>query len=152
LNRNEYRNTIRDLLAVDFRSERDFPTDDLGYGFDNIAEILTVSPVLMEKYLNAAEAISSRALGADPLPNKPIKATCDLQTKTLRRLDYSTSKRVSASISTGTNTIHFGFPGERGPDAKPVQLAFSMDGSASQYHGRRDLAFETRLFQPVLRW
>src|ERR1035437_863720 len=62
MNRNEYRNTIRDLLAVDFRAEKDFPTDDSGYGFDNIGEILTVSPVLMEKYLQAAEAISSRAL------------------------------------------------------------------------------------------
>src|SRR5579883_717182 len=51
LNRNEYRNTIRDLLAVDFRADKDFPTDDSGYGFDNIADILTVSPVLMEKYL-----------------------------------------------------------------------------------------------------
>ena len=72
MNRNEYRNTIRDLLAVDFRAENNFPTDDSGYGFDNIGEILTVSPVLMEKYLEAAEAISSRAMGADPLPGKPI--------------------------------------------------------------------------------
>ena len=57
LNRNEYRNTVRDLLGVDFRADKDFPTDDSGYGFDNIADILTVSPLLMEKYLNAAEAI-----------------------------------------------------------------------------------------------
>src|ERR1017187_850937 len=56
MNRSEYRNTIRDLLAVDFRAEKNFPTDDSGYGFDNIGEILTVSPVLMEKYLEAAEA------------------------------------------------------------------------------------------------
>ena len=75
MNRSEYRNTIRDLLAVDFLTEKNFPTDDSGYGFDNIGEILTVSPVLMEKYLEAAEAISSRAMGADPLPAKPIEAT-----------------------------------------------------------------------------
>ena len=128
LNRNEYRNTIRDLLAVDYRAERDFPTDDSGYGFDNIAEILTVSPVLMEKYLSAAEAISSRAMGADPLPKTPIKVTCDLQTKTLRRLDYSTVEGSQRIDFDGEYTIHFGFPGERGPDAKPVQLAFFMDG------------------------
>ena len=79
LNRNEYRNTIRDLLAVDFRADKDFPTDDSGYGFDNIGDILTVSPLLMEKYLNAAETIASRAMGADPLPKKPIETTCDLK-------------------------------------------------------------------------
>ncbi len=52
LNRNEYRNTIRDLLAVDYRADKEFPTDDSGYGFDNIADILTISPVLMDKYMN----------------------------------------------------------------------------------------------------
>ena len=71
LNRNEYANTIRDLLAVDFRAQKDFPTDDSGNGFDNIGDILTISPVLMEKYLAAAERIASRAVAADPLP-KPL--------------------------------------------------------------------------------
>ncbi|MFO0367787.1 MAG: DUF1587 domain-containing protein, partial [Acidobacteriota bacterium] len=47
LNRNEYTNTIRDLLAVDFRADRDFPTDDSGHGFDNIGDVLTISPILM---------------------------------------------------------------------------------------------------------
>src|SRR5262245_39290816 len=72
LNRVEYTNTIRDLLAVDFRAEKDFPTDDSGYGFDNIGDVLTISPVLMEKYIDAADTIASRALGADPLPAKPV--------------------------------------------------------------------------------
>jgi len=70
LNRNEYKNTIRDLLAVDFRADKDFPTDDSGYGFDNIGDILTISPVLMDHYMNAAEAIASRAMGADPSSQK----------------------------------------------------------------------------------
>ena len=74
LNRNEYSNTIRDLLGVDFRAERDFPTDDSGYGFDNIGDVLTISPVLMEKYISAAERIAARAIGADPLPKKPLTA------------------------------------------------------------------------------
>src|SRR5579863_2120793 len=72
LNRNEYANTIRDLLDVDFRAQKDFPTDDSGEGFDNIGEILTISPVLMEKYVAAAERIASRAVAADPQP-KPIE-------------------------------------------------------------------------------
>src|SRR5438093_12689302 len=72
LNRSEYSNTIRDLLGVEFRADRTFPTDDSGDGFDNIADVLTVSPLLMEKYLAAAERISARALGTDKLP-KPME-------------------------------------------------------------------------------
>jgi hypothetical protein len=128
LNRNEYRNTIRDLLAVDFRADQDFPTDDSGYGFDNIADILTVSPLLMEKYLNAAETIASRAMGADPLPKKPIEVTNDLKNKTLRRLDYSTVEASQRIDFDGEYNIIFGFPGQRAADAKPVQMAFYMDG------------------------
>jgi hypothetical protein len=132
LNRNEYRNTIRDLLAVDFRADKDFPTDDSGYGFDNIGDILTISPVLMEKYLNAAEAVASRAMGADPLPKKPIEAVCDLKTKTMRQLDFSTVEASHRVDFDGEYTVRFGFPGARGEDAKPVKMAFWMDGQLLQ--------------------
>lgn len=128
MNRNEYRNTIRDLLAVDYRADKDFPTDDSGYGFDDIADILTVSPLLMEKYLTAAETIASRAMGADPLPKKPIETICDLKTKTLRRLDFSTVEATQRIDFDGEYNVIFGFPGERGPDAKPVKMGFYMDG------------------------
>jgi len=128
LNRNEYRNTIRDLLAVDFRADKDFPTDDSGYGFDNIADILTVSPLLMEKYLGAAEAIASRAMGADPLPKKPIETTDDLKNKSLRRLDFSTVEASQRIDFDGEYNVIFGFPGQRAADAKPVKMAFYMDG------------------------
>jgi Protein of unknown function (DUF1588)/Protein of unknown function (DUF1587)/Protein of unknown function (DUF1592)/Protein of unknown function (DUF1585)/Protein of unknown function (DUF1595) len=57
LNRAEYRNTIRDLMGVDFRADEEFPPDDTGYGFDTIADVLTVSPLLLEKYMQAAEAV-----------------------------------------------------------------------------------------------
>ena len=56
LNRTEYRNTVRDLVGVDFDPTEDFPSDDIGHGFDNIGDVLTMSPVLMERYLAAAEA------------------------------------------------------------------------------------------------
>ena len=55
MNRVEYNNTIRDLVEVDFRPADDFPSDDVGYGFDNIGDVLTLPPMLMEKYLAAAE-------------------------------------------------------------------------------------------------
>jgi hypothetical protein len=62
LNRSEYRNTINDLMGVEFNSEVEFPPDDSGDGFDNIGEVLTVSPLLLEKYLQAAETIVDRAV------------------------------------------------------------------------------------------
>lgn len=62
LNRAEYDNTIRDLVGVDLRLARDFPSDDVGEGFDNIGDVLTLSPLLMEKYLAAAEQIAEKAI------------------------------------------------------------------------------------------
>ena len=67
LNRNEYNNTIRDLIGIDFKPADDFPSDDVGYGFDNIGDVLTISPMLLERYLAAAENILDRAIViADP--------------------------------------------------------------------------------------
>ena len=62
LNRVEYRNTIRDLMGVDFNSEVEFPPDDTGYGFDNIGDVLTISPILLEKYMAAAKTIVAEAV------------------------------------------------------------------------------------------
>ncbi len=62
LNRVEYRNTIRDLLNVDFDAPSEFPSDDSGHGFDNIGEVLTISPLLLEKYLDAARSIINDAV------------------------------------------------------------------------------------------
>jgi Protein of unknown function (DUF1592)/Protein of unknown function (DUF1588)/Protein of unknown function (DUF1587)/Protein of unknown function (DUF1585)/Protein of unknown function (DUF1595)/Planctomycete cytochrome C len=62
LNRVEYHNTIRDLMGIDFKAEEEFPPDDTGYGFDNIGDVLTVSPLLLEKYFQAAEAIVKTAV------------------------------------------------------------------------------------------
>lgn len=62
LNRAEYRNTINDLMGVEFNSEVEFPPDDAGDGFDNMGEVLTISPLLLEKYLQAAEVIVERAV------------------------------------------------------------------------------------------
>ena len=61
LNRNEYNNTIRDLFGVDYQPAVDFPNDEVGYGFDNIGDVLSMSPILMEKYLRAAEEITAQA-------------------------------------------------------------------------------------------
>ena len=62
LNRAEYNNTVRDLLGIDFHPADDFPNDDTGYGFDNIGDVLSLSPLLLEKYVTAAEEIMETVL------------------------------------------------------------------------------------------
>jgi hypothetical protein len=57
LNRAEYNNTIRDLTGLDLRPADDFPSDDVGYGFDNIGEVLSTSPILVERCLDAADRV-----------------------------------------------------------------------------------------------
>jgi len=131
LNRSEYSNTIRDLLAVDFHAEKSFPTDDLGNGFDNIGDVLTVSPVLMEKYMAAAESIAARAIGADPLP-KPIEVQYHAKDKRIRRVDPSTIEASHRIDFDGEYLVRFGLPGERAADAKPVVMGFWMDGKLLQ--------------------
>ncbi len=69
LNRTEYRNTIRDLAGVDHQPAADFPGDDVGFGFDNVADVLSLPPVLMEKYLSAAEEITELAIADWENPN-----------------------------------------------------------------------------------
>ncbi len=67
LNRNEYRNTIRDLLGAEFDTALHFPADDTGHGFDNMADVLSISPLLLEKYVDAANAIIGSTVPVEPL-------------------------------------------------------------------------------------
>ncbi|HEX5108726.1 MAG TPA: DUF1587 domain-containing protein, partial [Vicinamibacterales bacterium] len=68
LNRAEYANAIRDLLALDIDATSLLPPDDSSAGFDNNADVLGVSPLLLESYLTAAERVSALALGARDIP------------------------------------------------------------------------------------
>jgi hypothetical protein len=70
LNKNEYNNTIRDLLGVKFKPAEDFPSDDVGYGFDNIGDVLTMSPLLLEKYFAASEKIVGEVFKTPELRKK----------------------------------------------------------------------------------
>jgi hypothetical protein len=71
LNRAEYTNAIRDLLALDIEGEPLLPADDSGYGFDNIGDVLSVSPMLLDRYLTSARRIVRLALG-DPTMRTPV--------------------------------------------------------------------------------
>ncbi len=66
LNRVEYRNTIRDLTGAEFDTLKEFPADDTGQGFDDLADVLTISPMLLERYLDAAQTIVSQAVPTQP--------------------------------------------------------------------------------------
>ncbi len=68
LNRTEYRNAVRDLLALDLDIESWLPADPASYGFDNVGDILGISPVLLERYLASARRISRLAIGDPALP------------------------------------------------------------------------------------
>jgi mono/diheme cytochrome c family protein len=63
MNRTEYANAVRDLLALNVDFSKEMPPDDTGYGFDNIADVLTVSPTLMDRYVNVAGKFSRMATG-----------------------------------------------------------------------------------------
>lgn len=75
LNRAEYNNTIRDLVGIDFRPAEDFPADNVGNGFDNIAQVLSLPPLLMEKYLEAAEVVVNQAFDDEQVRAQIIFAT-----------------------------------------------------------------------------
>jgi hypothetical protein len=83
LNRTEYNRTVRDLFGLDRFKENiqpadRFPSDEVGAGFDNNGDVLSMSPILMEKYLAAAETIASRVV-IDPqtLPKIELQRTAD---------------------------------------------------------------------------
>ena len=97
LNRAEYNYSVRDLLGVDLDPADDFPSDDSGYGFDNIADVLSLSPVLMENYLNAAEKVAHEAVFG-PAP---------MQAASTR---YSSLNRAEGStgVRTGTDDTGLG--------------------------------------------
>lgn len=62
LNRAEYDNTIRDLTGLDLHLSEEFPSDDVGEGFDNIGDVLSLPPLLFEKYMDAAESVARQAI------------------------------------------------------------------------------------------
>ena len=73
LNRSEYSNAVRDLFALDVRAGNTLPVDDTGYGFDNIGDVLSLSPVLLERYLTASRMVSRLAVA-----NTDLKAEMNL--------------------------------------------------------------------------
>jgi hypothetical protein len=136
LNRAEYNNTIRDLVGVDFKPAADFPNDDVGYGFDNIGDVLSLSPLLLEKYLNAAESVMEQAIViADPpkpMENRlsSLRASFGAGGPTKRRggLFLNGRGRVSGEtyVDEGDYTIRAEVYGQQLGD-EPVRVAIQVD-------------------------
>jgi mono/diheme cytochrome c family protein len=82
LNRAEYSNAIRDLLAVDVRPGQWLPVDDSGYGFDNIAAVLSTSPALLDRYMSAAGKVCRLDVG--DLSVKPVEEIYDAKRAPLK--------------------------------------------------------------------
>jgi len=149
LNRAEYNNTIRDLVGVDFRPADDFPADDSGYGFDNIGDVLSLPPVLFERYLAAAEKVISLAILNDHKP-RPAKIEADLfkmeggpkagTTADARKIDER-----EASVS-----VELPVPGEyqlkvalvsAKTGGEPTKVEWKFNGQplrTAELHGRKD--------------
>jgi Protein of unknown function (DUF1592)/Protein of unknown function (DUF1588)/Protein of unknown function (DUF1587)/Protein of unknown function (DUF1585)/Protein of unknown function (DUF1595)/Planctomycete cytochrome C len=138
LNRQEYNNTIRDLIGLDLHLADAFPPDDIGFGFDNVGSALNISPAHIEKYLDAAELATSKAivlpdaeafspaeligLKTYPLPpNKPVEFRHSL--KPGRYLADFSLVRVGIAESVPPPRLVIGF----GKDRRTVDAAHVQD-------------------------
>jgi mono/diheme cytochrome c family protein len=137
LNRAEYQNAVRDLLSLDLDHARDLPADDSGYGFDNIGDVLTVSPLHVEQYIAAARRISRQALGTDTA--RPM-----VERYTARRGQTDEAIDQLPPNERGGIVLHHYFPfdaeysilvrirGRRVPGMPPPKLDVRVDGRRVQ--------------------
>ena len=136
LNRVEYRNTVKDLLGVDYNTDHEFPPDDSGFGFDNIGDALTVSPMLMEKYVAAAQAMTAQAVPT--VARKPAAAV-------ISGLEFSGQ---NATEKWGKRRILFSEPASIAaswrnelPGSYRVKLDLEVNGSYYPDPGRARVVF-----------
>ncbi|MDA7881221.1 DUF1592 domain-containing protein [Akkermansiaceae bacterium] len=132
LNRTEYYYAIKDLLGVEYATWESFPADDTGYGFDTIGEVLTISPLHMEKYIEAASKIVELALpkgAATAIPMRNVEKErfhmADDDKRKGSWLPFKTTKSSVAMLSvpaSGEYHIHFDFA-IRGADEATDQSA-----------------------------
>src|SRR5262245_11491421 len=150
LNRVEYNNTIRDLVGVDFQPAADFPADDSGYGFDNIGDVLSLSPVLMEKYLAAAEKIMNsvfdHALTNDTAADTKNRAAYDrlMAPADTRAPKLTRAKQIITSF--GARAFRRSITAEE--QNRFLELFKTMDGQAESFDHATKLVLEAVLISP----
>jgi hypothetical protein len=141
LNRAEYDNTLRDLLGLDMALADDFPPDDSGYGFDNIGDVLSLSPALLERYVAAAERASRAAIfGLGDLPptvtrHTPVSRKIKNRPEPLHEydvtgLDLPNSVHLQRRFpAAGEYRVRVILGGQRPAGSAPVTLGLYLDGT-----------------------
>lgn len=159
MNSVEYRNTIHDLLGVDFQVDDNFPPDDTGFGFDTIGDVLTISPLLMEKYLAAASEIAERCLPDDAGLPKPIEvdgsnfrggrqsgrfmeANIKHTIGVKKRLDIAGRYNLGFSYSINSEGGH--------PEGQTATWRFLVDGEEQHRYELDSAKFERKTFEVEL--
>jgi len=130
LNRAEYNNTVRDLLGVDLRPADDFPVDDSGYGFDTIGDVLSISPVHLERYLAAAEKLARAAIVVDrPLPPTEERYQIEPRPNAAGELVWPEEFEVRHAFpATADYEVTFTLAGRRPDGLQRLRLALWLDG------------------------
>jgi hypothetical protein len=125
LNRAEYNNTIRDLTGLDLRPADDFPLDDVSEGFDTLGDVLSLPPLLLERYVDAADRILDHAV----VPDGPV-ALLHKKVENAVDLALDDKKDVSARISvpeTGRYEVRVRASQKKGLEGAALAVVF-VDG------------------------
>src|SRR6266852_3871470 len=139
LNRVEYANAVHDLLAVDIDGEALLPADDSGYGFDNIGDVLSVSPTLLERYLSAARKVSRLAVGDSAM--RTVSEAYEVLD------DLVQEDRMSEELPLGSRggiAIHHNFPAD---GEYVIKVRLKRDGDRTNGEGNpiRGVALKRQL-------
>src|ERR1051325_942364 len=152
LNREEYRNTILDLFGLEFDKTEAFPADDSGYGFDNIGDVLTISPLLLEKYLDAAQEIADKLVASGQLRIPTLVISGDQfrakedSKRTAKHLSFSESNSVQAAKEIKHPgpykiTVELAVQGSEAATVHAATMVLKIDGKELE---RRDLGWDNR--------
>jgi hypothetical protein len=131
LNRAEYQNAIRDLLALDVDTTDWLPTDEISYGFDNIAGVLKLSPLLTERYLTTAQKVARLALGTPAPPVGAIYRVPD-------QLDQDVRLEGMPAGTRGGTLVNFVAPRAGGYDIK-ARVGRGIDSDIPHFVGEQAL-------------
>lgn len=159
LNRTEYRNTLRDLIGVDFSADTMLPPDDVGYGFDNIGDVLSISPMRLEKFVEAAMAAVNQGVPMDTvvMPTRMLQGDDFLTadgTQNAARISYYKARSTSHTFKIKTSAeyrlmLNTKLDGEASPvDPQRVRVVWKADGKVflEKEYGWADMEYLTDTF------
>jgi hypothetical protein len=132
LNRDEYNNTVRDLLGTNQRPADQFPADDVGFGFDNVAQVLSVSAPHVERYLRAAESLVDEVLRPDGFPLSTTLQVGEVEVRYRRRnhIFFASNSTIPVRIEVPSSASYYfsasAFGEQVPPD--PAAMIFAVDG------------------------